>query len=136
MNCCPFKFKHYKDLISLLESQRYPDVASITYKTLPKVGFIAYLGKKPISAGFLRRLEPSFAHIDTLVSNGFFGSQVRHEAVTTVVNALLEEAVRLKLTGLIATTSDAGILKRAEDLGFKVVQQTILAIDLTRTGGL
>ena len=126
----PFKFRHYNDLISLLESQNYPNIKLITFLTLPKTGYIAYLGKEPIAAGFLRRLEPCYAHLDTLISNGYFGSKVRHEGVSKVVDALILEAKRLKLEGIVATTKDAGVLKRAEGLGFKVVPQTIIALEV------
>lgn len=126
----PFKFKHFKDLIDMLESQNYPDTHNITYKTLPKVGFIAYSGKIPIAAGFLRRVEPCFAQIDTLVSNGYFGSIYRHEGIKKVVDSLIEDAKRLKLKGIIAHTQDKGTLVRAEALGFHVVPQTIIALPL------
>ena len=126
LNIQPFKFKHYKDLISLLESNNYPDVHNITYKTLPKVGNITYLGKQPIACGFLRRLEPCFAQIDTLTSNKFFGSEIRHLGIDMVVNALIEDAKRLKLQGIVAHTGDDGILKRAQTMGFRILPQTII----------
>jgi hypothetical protein len=127
LNITPFKFKHFNDLIALLESNNYPDVGNITYKTLPKVGNITYLGKQPVACGFLRRLEPCFAQIDTLTSSRFFGSEIRHLGIDMVVNALLEDAKRLKLHGIVAHTSDEGILKRAQSIGFHIVQQTIIA---------
>jgi len=130
INLKPFKFKDFNSLIDLLKSQNYPDLHNITYRTLPKIGYIAYLGSEPIAAGFLRRLEPCYAHLDTLASSGYFGSQVRHEGVSKVVDALIMEAKRLKLEGIVATTKDAGILKRAQSLGFKVVPQTIIALEV------
>lgn len=127
MNLEVFKFKHFQLLIDLLESQKYPSIRDIEMKTLPKIGFIAILNKQPIACGFLRRVEPCFAQIDTLVSNGYFGAQIRHGGIELVVTALLEEARRLKLKGIIAHTSDPGILKRAESQGFKQVDQIIIA---------
>lgn len=130
MNLEIFKFKHFKLLIDLLESQKYANIADIEMKTLPKIGFMAVLNSQPIACGFLRRVEPCYAQIDTLVSNGFFGSQIRHQGVALVVEALLDEAKRIKLTGVIAHTSDTGILKRAEELGFKTVNQQIIALKI------
>lgn len=123
----PFKFKYLEALHSMLESQNYNGISDITMKTLPKTGYIVMLDDQPIAAGFLRRVEPCYAQLDTLVSNGYFGSQIRHQGIETVVNALLEDAKRLKLEGIIAHTSDKGILSRADSLGFHVVTQTIIA---------
>jgi hypothetical protein len=123
----PFKFKHLQQLIEILQSQNYTGIADISMKTLPRVGYIAFYGKQPIAAGFLRRVEPCFAQLDTLTSNALFGSQVRHEGIKLVVDELTEEAKRLKLKGIIAHTSDSGILSRAQSIGFHVVPQTIIA---------
>lgn len=125
-----FKFKHFKSLIDMHESQKFLDVNVIEYKTLPKIGYIAYAGKMPIAAGFLRRVEPCFAQIDTLVSNAYCGSILRNEAIEKVVDSLLMEAKRLKLKGIIAHTQDKGTLLRAEALGFRIVPQTIIALSL------
>ena len=94
---------------------------SLKYQTLPKIGFIAFLGDQPIAAGFLRRLEPCFAQIDTLVSSAHFGSQIRHQGIQAVVTCLINEAKRLKLEGILALTKDEGTLSRAEGLGFHVI---------------
>ncbi len=120
-----------KQLIDMLESQKYPDINNITKKTLPKIGYIAYTEEgMPIAAGFLRRLEPCYAHLDTLVSNAFAGSILRNEGIDKVVQMLLYDAKRLSLKGIIATTQDAGTLSRAKSIGFHVVPQTIIALPL------
>jgi hypothetical protein len=126
----PFKFKHLQALIDLHASQQSPTATHISMKTLPKVGYIAYLGNQPIAAGFLRRVEPCYAQIDTLVSNAHFGSKIRHEGISQVVDALIIDAKALKLKGLIAHTLDTGTITRAKSLGFHVVPQTILALPL------
>ena len=114
----------------MLESQNYKQMNTIDYKTLPKIGYIATLGKEPIAVGFLRRVEPCYAQLDTLVSNAHFGSKIRHNGVSKVVDSLIREAKHLKLQGLIAHTEDKGTLVRAEELGFHVVPQTIIALSL------
>lgn len=91
-------------------------------KTLPKIGYMAYLGDQPIAAGFLRRVEGGFAQMDTFVSNPHFGSQVRHNGIDGVKQALLSEAKLLKLEGIIALTSDLGIIGRAVETGFNVLE--------------
>lgn len=130
LNIIPFRFKHLEHLIEMHKAQKYMNLSTIDMSTLPKVGYIAYLNDQPIAAGFLRRLEPHFAQIDTLVSNPYFGSQIRHEGVKAVVNELIEEAKRLKLKGIISLTSDLGVLKRAEELNFHVVDQKVIALNL------
>lgn len=47
-----------------------------------------------------------------------------------VVDALISDAKRLKLKGLIAHTLDEGTILRAKTLGFHIVPQTILALPL------
>lgn len=76
------------------------------------------MNKQPIAAGFLRRVEGGYAQIDTLVSNPYFGSKIRHEGIDKVVKSLIEDAKNLKLLGIIAFTSDNGVLSRASDMGF------------------
>lgn len=117
-------------LIEMLESQKYEGIEHIKMKTLPKIGYIAYVDKMPVAAGFLRRLEPCYAHLDTLVSNAYCGSILRHEGVKGVVDTLIADAKRLKLEGIVAHTQDKGTLLRAEALGFRIVPQTIIALPL------
>lgn len=131
----PFKFKHLKLLHEMLESQSYIGISDIKMKTLPKVGYIALMNGKPIAAGFLRRVEPCFAQLDTLCSNAYFGSKIRHLGVGKVVDSLIEDAKALKLEGILAYTSDKGTLDRAIGLGFHIVPQTLIALPLLLTPG-
>lgn len=126
----PFKYKYLEHLIDMLKSQQYLGISDITMRTLPKTGYIVMLNDQPIAAGFLRRVEPCYAQLDTLVSNAYLGSVVRHHGIQMVVDALLADAKRLKLEGIISFTSDQGILTRAESMGFHKVPQTIIALSL------
>lgn len=99
-------------------------------KTLPKIGYIVLLNKQPIAAGFLRRVEPTFAQIDTLCSNAYFGSQIRHIGITKVVDALISDAKSLKLDGILALTEDEGTINRALSLGFHIVDQKVIGLPL------
>lgn len=129
----PFKYKYLQQLIELHEANKYPHTHLISMKTLPKIGYISLLnGQQPLAAGFLRRLEGGYAQIDTLVSNPYFGSLLRHEGIKLVVDTLLEEAKRLDLTGIVAFTNDQGVLKRAENLGFVELNQKVIALNLTK----
>ena len=117
-------------LIDMHETHKYPQILTLSYKTLPKVGFIATKDGMPIAAGFLRRVEPCYAQIDTLVSNAYCGAILRHEGISKVVDSLLNEAKILKLKGIIAHTQDSGTILRAQALGFHIVPQTIIALSL------
>ena len=128
INIEPFKFKHLPMLLDILSSQDYDGISDITMRTLPKIGYIATMNGTPIAAGFLRRVEPCYAQLDTLCSNKHFGSIIRHAGISKVVTELLDEAKRLKLEGVIAHTEDEGILARAKSIGFHVIPQTIIAI--------
>ena len=114
----------------MLEEQNYPNFKSVNMKNLPKIGYIALLNDQPVAAGFLRKLEPCYAHLDTLTSNPYFGSQIRHEGIKVVVDSLIQDAKRLKLEGIIATTKDKGTLERALSIGFHVVDQIVIALPL------
>jgi hypothetical protein len=130
VNVIPFKFKHLELLHEMLKSQNYARICDIEMRTLPKIGYIALLNNQPIAAGFLRRLEPSFAQIDTLVSNAHFGSIIRHQGIQLVVSSLIQDAKALQLEGILATTSDTGVLSRAKELGFVEVDQKLIALKL------
>lgn len=127
----PFRFKYLDMVIELHGSQNYAGIEHICMKNLPKVGFVAMIGGQPIACGFLRRVEGGFAQMDTLASNAYFGSKIRHAGITMVVAALIQEAKRLKLRGIISFSKDNGVLKRAETVGFHKVDQTLIALPLT-----
>lgn len=127
LNLVPYKHKYLKDIHELHTSQKYAGISNITTATLPKIGYLVYIGDQPIACGFLRRVEPYYGQIDTLASNAFFGSNIRHEAIKLIVDTIIDEAKHLKLKGLICHTSDAGVLARAQSIGFHVVSGVIIA---------
>ncbi len=114
-------------LVEMYNDREYMGIKHITMKTLPNIGYIAIINEQPVAAGFLRRVEGGFGQMDGFVSNPYLGKLIRHEGMTKVVNALLEDAKDLKLHGVLAFTSDEGIVKRAKELNFHVVPDIILA---------
>ena len=127
----PFKFKHLPLLSDMLESNKFPHLTDISMKTLPKIGYIALLSGQPVAAGFLRRIEGGYAQIDTLASNPFFGSKLRHEGLNLIVKSLIEDAKALDLKAIISFTSDEGVLTRAKSIGFKETHQKLIALSLS-----
>lgn len=125
-----FRAKHMPLLLEMLKSQNYLGISTIELRTLPKIGYIAMMSNQPIAAGFLRKVEPCYAQLDTLCSNSHFGSAIRHAGVSLVVDMLTDTAKSLKLEGIIATTMDNSVLLRAKSLGFHVVEQVIIALPL------
>ena len=122
----PFKHKY---LDTLKEMHRFNGNAlniELSMKDLPKIGYIALLGKQPVAAGFMRRVEPNYAQLDTFLSNPYMGSQIRHKGLTMITDALLEDAADLGLKGVLVITKDESIMKRAQIEGFIVVPQTLL----------
>lgn len=130
LSIIPFKFKYLQKLLDMHEANNYLNLSLINMKTLPKIGYICLLGDQAIAAGFLRRLEGGYAQLDTLVSNPYFGSQIRHAAIDKLVKTLISDAKDLDLHGIIAFTKDEGVIKRAKSLGFNEVPQTIIALPL------
>ena len=101
-------------------------ISSEFAKYLPKIGYITMLNDQPIAAGFLRRMEGPYAQLENLISNPYFGSQVRHNGITLVVQALLDEAKSLKLKGVWAFTTDESIIRRSKTVGFVETPQILL----------
>ncbi len=130
LSIVPFRYKLLPALHDMLQSQNYQGISDINMNTIPKIGYMVLMNGHPIAAGFLRKLEGGLAHLDGLTSNAYFGSVIRHKAIELVVDTLIKEAKLLKLKGIIATTKDDGILKRAISLGFHVVPDTVISLKL------
>ncbi len=128
----PFRFKYLKALHDLLESNNYQGIEVVNMKTLPKTGYIALMNGHPIAAGFLRRVEGGYGQLDTLTSNKHFGSIIRHQGIQLVTDALIQDAIDLRLHGLMAFSSDQGVLKRSVDKGWTEIKQTIMAVNLIK----
>lgn len=129
----PFKYKHLAKLIEMYKEQDYEGIDEMTMQHLPKIGYMAYLDKHPIAAGFLRKVEGGLvAQMDGLVSNPQFGSIIRHRAISLIVDQLKEDAKSLKLKGIYAFTVDRTVLERAEETGFQRMDHHIMALRLTK----
>jgi hypothetical protein len=116
-----------KLLQEMLVSQDYN--VPVLDTSVPKIGYIAMLGDQPIAACFLRRVECDVvAQIDGLTSNKHFGSVLRHEAISQIVETLINEAKTLKLQGLIAFTTDLTIVNRFEATGFITLNHNLLSL--------
>jgi hypothetical protein len=130
LSIVPFRYKYLPALLEMLNSQKYLGISTVNMKTLPKIGYMVLLRNYPVAAGFLRRVEGGYAQMDGLTSNPMFGSLIRHEAINLVVNSLISDAKDLKLQGILAFTGDKSVIKRSEDIGFRVIEQTLIVLSL------
>lgn len=127
----PFKYKHLTHLVEMHKQQDYEGLDEMTMQHLPKIGYIAYLDKHPIAAGFLRKVEGGLvAQMDNLVSNPQFGSIIRHKAISLVVDQLILDAKSLKLKGIYAFSTEDAVVKRATSIGFISLNHTVLGLKL------
>lgn len=117
-------------LLDMLSKQECEWKDFISYKTLPKTGYIALLNDQPVAVGFLRRVEGGFGQLDTFATNPYFGSKIRNIGINLVVNELMDAAKRMKLHGLMCFTKDSGILSRAQTRSFKPMSDTLLIYKL------
>ena len=114
----------------MLTDRNAPCIETVTMKTLPKIGYMALLNNQPIAAGFLRRVEGGYAQMDTLVSNPYFGSQIRNMGISKVVDCLMNDAKELRLTGILAFTIEQSIIDRAKDKGFTSFDHKLIGVRL------
>lgn len=121
----------FDDLIKIHLTQKSETADLIQPEHVPEIGFIAKQDTTPIAIGFLRRLEGGFAQIDTLVTNADLNSSTRNEGLSAVVKKLLDTAKTLKLHGLLFTTAEPTIIRRAEELGFRQLNQVVMVKSVT-----
>lgn len=98
---------------------------------LPKTGYITSGALGPIAAGFIRMVEGGFGILDSLITNPQATPQDRDAAIDLVVENLILKAKELKLSALIATTSDNHTLLRSSKHGFVQLPHTAICLDLS-----
>ena len=97
---------------------------------LPETGFLAWHEGFPVAAGYLRRVEGGYGWIDSLVTDATAPGASRNEALDLITTALVEEARRLELRGIIAFTKDQNTYSRAMKHGFCGQQFAVITKDL------
>lgn len=124
----PYQSSYYELLEGLHLSQHV--LLQETGNTLPEIGYIATEGSIAIAAGFLRRIEGGFGMIDTLVSNASLDGTIRHDGISQVVSRIILKAKELEIKGLICSTKDEGIIKRAKSIGFHETGEITIALKI------
>jgi hypothetical protein len=119
-------------LIDALSSQKFQGIQHISHTTLPKIGYTANVdGKMGAAYGFLRMVEGGYAQIDTLATHTKFTSRERNEALSAVVDALLDMAKTINLKGIVCFTDNESVISRAEKLGFSVLNHRVIGKTIT-----
>jgi hypothetical protein len=120
----------YSDLLGMHSMRKNIMAATMTIENTPACGWVAYSDKNPIAAGFLRRVEGGYGQFDTFVSNPSIPSAIRHFALTSITENLLNDAKSLGLSGIVSYIQDKSIIKRAEAIGFRRLPHAVFALPL------
>ncbi len=90
-------------------------------EALPPTGFIIPWK----AAGFLYRTDSCMAFIEGLVASTALSREERSQALDAIVLAIIHEARRLGFKSLLGYTGLDAVVKRAERLGFSLVEKDI-----------
>jgi len=99
-------------------------------RCLPETGFAVFDQQFMVAAGFLRRVEGGLGLIDSYVSDPGFDGKMRHEALNLITTALIEEAKKLELRGIVAFSRDQNTICRSLDHGFQAQGHVVVTKDL------
>lgn len=94
-------------------------VSETSSAELPEIGRVALFAKKPAAAIFLRRAEGNLGLIDGLCASPEIRRAERHHIIDSLVEALIQEARKLKLAALMFFSRSGSVFTRAERFGFR-----------------
>lgn len=86
---------------------------------LPEHGLIALEQGMPVALGFIRRVEGSYAMVDSYVTNPNYSSETRHKALDRITKKLLSWCKANHISKVLSFSSDGGIISRAINNGFQ-----------------
>lgn len=93
---------------------------------LPKRGYMAFLGEKPIIAGFLYKDETSaFGMMEWMISNPDSSREQRDESFKELIKHVQEVSKEIGVRFLFTTTSKESLINRYKDAGFLVSDQSV-----------
>lgn len=93
---------------------------------LPQLGYIV----DNVAAGFIANAEFKFGIMDSFVTNPAATSEDRNEALTAIIERLIQDAKALGLKRLLAFSTDEGILKRQQHYGFAQLPNKLTILEL------
>lgn len=93
---------------------------------VPQFGFICFNEHEPICAGFLRKVEGGYMFMDSLITNPIAAPHLRNKAINLVVTELIELAKDLKITKILAYSTDSNTLERSKKYGFRALPENVV----------
>lgn len=123
-----FNQKAHKEFVERWLLSR--DMSTSHADALPETGLITFYESTPVCAGFLRQVEGDFVMIDSMITNPDMHPAVRNEALDIVTSGLIQLARDFGMKKIMANSTDAHTLERAERFGFKRVPQVLIVLTL------
>ena len=97
---------------------------------LPRLGGIAFVGEEPIAIAFLRGVEGGGISIwDGLITDPDFDAEYRDRALNALIIFLIRTSKSYGMTRIISWAQDTNTIERAQKLGFKTINATLMAGD-------
>lgn len=97
---------------------------------LPGHTFCAVVGGKIVAIAGFRLMEGEICFIDSMATDQKVEGKIRHEALDKLTIMMLKMAKDLGFKKIFATTIHDCIVKRAENHGFRVLNQTVIGREL------
>lgn len=119
-------------IVELLHTR---DMAPSHADTLPKLGVITSVGKEPIAAAFLRRVEGTTdtAILDSIISSSAFSPQDRDKALDQTIHMLFALAQAHKITHILGFSTDKNTLMRGQRFGFAELPHQVVTLSLPQS---
>lgn len=97
---------------------------------LPKLGLMVSHCNTPVAVGFLRRVEGGIALIDGFICDPKSTIEIRDPCLDQLAKDLIEIAKHEGIQGLLVTTVNPRVVKRAQRLGFSSLDHQLLSLRL------
>lgn len=113
----PYVPADYHAICALWRANSWPPIPR---EALPQHGIIAYKNSEIAAAGFLYASDSTIAWLEFIVTNPAVSSEDRHEALTLIIERLLEMARAAGFTHVFSSLRDPGLIARYQAHGFAV----------------
>lgn len=114
----------YQTICSWWQSHKWP---ILPQETLPKRGYVAFIGEKPIIAGFLLKYEDSHMGVFTFpVANPEANHDERTVAFKELIDHVSKVSEEIGIKALITPTNNKSFGNRLEINGFKKHDENVI----------
>lgn len=98
-------------------------------KYLPRVGGIVFYAGRPIAIGFVRQCEGNVGIWDGLITDPQAEPIERDKCLDALLIFLIRTMKSYGITRIISWAQDSNTIERAQKLGFKPIDATLMAGD-------